>query len=101
MRMGCAKRISSSRLVKAAKQGKEVFVAERGKPPAVVKLIEGPGNAHATVRRLESVRLGRHQCGPKTPSRNPGSGGPPAAPVIGISSRSSFAKPCLPRSTWR
>ncbi len=46
-----------SRLVKAVNQGKEVLLTERGKPLAVVKLIEEPGNAHATVRRLERVGL--------------------------------------------
>lgn len=46
-----------SRLVKAVKQGKEVLLTERGKPLAVVKLIEEPGDAQATVRRLESVGL--------------------------------------------
>ena len=46
-----------SRLMKAVKQGKEVLLTERGKPLAVVKLIEEPGDAHATVRRLERVGL--------------------------------------------
>ena len=46
-----------SRLMKAVKQGKEVLLTERGKPLAVVKLIEEPGDAQATVRRLESVGL--------------------------------------------
>ena len=46
-----------SQLVKAVKQGKEVLLTERGKPLAVVKLVEESGDAHATVRRLESVGL--------------------------------------------
>lgn len=46
-----------SRLVKAVKQGKEVLLTERGKPLAVVKLIEGHDDAHAVVRRLEIVGL--------------------------------------------
>ena len=45
------------RLVKAVKQGKEVLLTERGKPLAVVKLVEESGDAHATVRRLERVGL--------------------------------------------
>lgn len=44
-------------MVKAVKQGKEVLLTERGKPLAVVKLIEEFGDAQATVRRLESVGL--------------------------------------------
>jgi prevent-host-death family protein len=44
-------------VVKAVKQGKEVLLTERGKPLAVVKLIEEFGDAQATVRRLERVGL--------------------------------------------
>lgn len=44
-------------MVKAVKQGKEVLLTERGKPLAVVKLIEEFGDAQATVRRLERVGL--------------------------------------------
>lgn len=46
-----------SRLVKAVKQGKEGLLIERGKPLAVVKLIEEHDDAHAAVRRLEMVGL--------------------------------------------
>jgi prevent-host-death family protein len=46
-----------SRLMKAVKQGKEVLLTERGKPLAVVKLIEEHGDAHAVVRRLEIAGL--------------------------------------------
>lgn len=46
-----------SRLVKAIKQGKEVLLTERGKPLAVVKLIEGHNDTQAVVRRLETAGL--------------------------------------------
>jgi antitoxin (DNA-binding transcriptional repressor) of toxin-antitoxin stability system len=46
-----------SRLVKAVKQGKEVLLTERGKPLAVVKLIEGRNDTQAVVRRLETAGL--------------------------------------------
>lgn len=46
-----------SRLMKAVKQGKEVLLTERGKPLAVVSLIEARDDASATVRRLESTGL--------------------------------------------
>ena len=46
-----------SQLVKAVKQGKEVLLTERGKPLAVVKLIEGGNDAQAVVRRLETAGL--------------------------------------------
>jgi antitoxin (DNA-binding transcriptional repressor) of toxin-antitoxin stability system len=45
------------RMVKAVKQGKEVRLTERGKPPAVVKLIEGHADAHVVARRLETIGL--------------------------------------------
>lgn len=58
MRMGLREANQQfSRLVKAVKQGKEVLLTERGKPLAVVKLIEEYGDAHAAVRRLENVGL--------------------------------------------
>jgi antitoxin (DNA-binding transcriptional repressor) of toxin-antitoxin stability system len=43
--------------MKAVKQGKEVLLTERGKPLAVVSLIEARDDASATVRRLESTGL--------------------------------------------
>ncbi len=46
-----------SRLVKAVKPGEEVRLTERGKPLAVVKWIERHGDAHAVVRRLETIGL--------------------------------------------
>lgn len=44
-----------SQLVKAVKQGKEVLLTERGKPLAVVKLVEGSDKADSAIRRLESA----------------------------------------------
>ena len=46
-----------SRLVKAVKPGEEVRLTERGRPLAVVKLIEGHADAHVVARRLETIGL--------------------------------------------
>ncbi len=46
-----------SELVRAVKQGKEVLLTERGKPLAVVKLIEPHDDASAVVRRMEAAGL--------------------------------------------
>lgn len=46
-----------SRLLTAVKQGKEWLLTERGKPLAVMRLIEEQDNTHVVVRRLEIVGL--------------------------------------------
>ncbi len=44
-----------SKAMKAVKAGEEVILTDRGRPVAVIKLLDGMGRAKAAIRRLETA----------------------------------------------
>jgi prevent-host-death family protein len=52
-----------SKAIKAVRQGKEVFLTDRGKPFAVIKHLEPAKDEEAIIRRLEAEGILR--AGPK------------------------------------